>query len=193
MVQFGGQYTFEQFRDAQKALSGLRTPFRWMLVPVLAVLAASFLTPADAGWTAEGIFLLLVLVAVGAWMYFRGRSAGRQNFESNEVLRAPLRGTADESGLEIVSEYSNSRTPWSVYRQVSVASRVVLLHQAADQAIFIPRDFFASEDDWNRFIGIVRENVKAPPPARWRNIVKLLVWMAIFAAVVLIWNVITNS
>src|SRR5205085_8951380 len=113
-------------------------------------------------------------------------------FESNQVMRSPLRGTADENGLALVSEYADTKTPWSIYTQATASPRMVLLYQSTSQALFIPRGFFASEDDWNRFVALVQENVKAPPLARWRNIVTLLVWMAIFFAVVLIWTSIKN-
>lgn len=189
MVQFGGQYTFEQYKDANVALSGVRRPFRWMVWPIALVLILSGLIPMiregedPAQWFPVVVFLGLVAVFYG----FRKRAL-RESFDTHKLLHRPVSGTADADGVEFVSEYGTSKTPWSVYHQARVTPKTVFLYKSTALALFLPREFFASDDDWNRFIETVRANVKAPPLAQRRNVLVLLLWVIIFMAVVVVWN-----
>lgn len=189
MIQFSGQYTFDQFKKAQTAVSGLRRPFRWMLWPIAVVIFLGTVLPMLREGTDPAQWLpgLAVLLVVGGLYMFR-RMAIRQNFESNRALDKPITGTADEEGIELVSQYGQSRMPWSAYYQAKVSRNMVLLYQSTTQALFLPREFFASDSDWDRFVQIVRTSVKAPPLVRWRSVWTLLLWMAIFLTVILIWN-----
>jgi hypothetical protein len=189
MIQFSGQYTFDQFKKAQTAASGLRRPFRWMLLPIAAVILLGVGVPLVKEGMAPAEWLpVLVFLVLGTGVYMFRRMTIRQNFESNRALDRPISGTIDEEGVELVSQYGQSRTPWPVYYQARVSKNMVLLYQSTTQALFLPREFFASDSDWDRFIEIVRTSVKAPPMARRRSVWVLLLWMAIFLTVIMIWN-----
>jgi hypothetical protein len=141
----------------------------------------------------EGVWplLLFVLVFVGIFGYAL-YVAPRKVLQSSTLLQAPIVGEAKESGIRVETEHTRSEVPWDVFLKRKIGKDIVLLYQSIQLINIFPREFFATETDWQAFVDLVRRNVPEHAP-RSRGgssgtLRRLVIWLAIFAAVILLWN-----
>jgi YcxB-like protein len=186
MINFNGQYTHQQLVAARVQGSGIRKPFRLMLWPITVVFGLALTTPIimggpdPANLTVLGLFLGVV---VGAWAVSRYQT--RRAGEATSFLE--LDGSADAEGLRLSSNRGSAYAPWSDFHKATVSRTTVLLFHSPQLATFIPREFFATDDDWAEFVRLVRAGVKEPPLVDWRAVFHLMVWTVVIACLLLAW------
>jgi hypothetical protein len=117
----------------------------------------------------------------------------RKVLQSSKLLQATIMGEAKESGIRIETEHSRSELPWDVFPKRKITKDIVLLYQSIQVTNVFPREFFASETDWQAFVELVRQNVpEGAPQSRGGGIARRLkiffLWIAIFSVILLLWN-----
>jgi hypothetical protein len=90
------------------------------------------------------------------------------------------------------TDHTRSELPWSVFFKRKIGKDIVVLYQSIQVVNIFPREFFATETDWEAFVDLVYQNVpEAAPASRGGKPATLkifLIWMAIFIVFILVWN-----
>jgi len=136
-------------------------------------------------------FLVFVLFFAGilAYSLFVGP---RKILESGKLLQNPISGRVTEHGVRIETPHSQADFPWDVYYKARIGPDLVLLYQSIQISNPFPREFFASDADWQAFVDLVRQRVPLKPKQEQgmgRHVKRFLLWLVIFIVVVLLWNV----
>lgn len=149
--------------------------------------------PLTQGGSLEGLMpvlvFLLLFVGILAYSTFM---APRKILESGKLLQNPVSGRITKHGVRIETPYSQADLPWDVFYKVRIGPDLVLLYQSLQISNVFPREFFASNADWQAFVDLVRQRVPLKPKQEQgmgRPVKKLLLWLVIFIVVVLLWNV----
>jgi hypothetical protein len=132
------------------------------------------------------LFVVVVFAIVLAYTFY---VAPRKMLESNKLLQALMWGEVTESGIVLESERSRADLTWDVFLRAKISPRIVLLYQSLQVYNLFPREHFGSDADWAAFVDRVRRHVPLATPKPFGNLMaKLVLWMAIFVAVILLWN-----
>jgi hypothetical protein len=134
-------------------------------------------------------FVLLFAGIFGYALYV----APRKILQSNKLMQAPISGEANESGILMETEHTRSEFPWDVFLKGKIGKDIVLLlYQSIQVTNVFPREFFATQTDWQAFPELVRQHVPgAAPQARgggFKMLKRLLLWMAIAFLLLFLWN-----
>ena len=103
-----------------------------------------------------------------------------------------------DAGIHLETPYSKTDLPWDVFIRAKIGRDVVLLYTSAvgNQVQLFPREFFASETDWNAFVELVRQRVPLKVAAKGlkgRPWLMFLIWMVVFALILVVYNVFQAS
>ncbi len=194
MVEFGGRYTYAQVRAARGPVSGLRKPFFWMGIVVLLVLGAGLLPVLMApGPDGKRPLWPVAVPAAVALLYVVRRISDRRAFETSKGKDEEVRGSADARGLELRSAGATMRTEWSGFVKVLASKDTVLLYNSDRSAVFFPRAFFASDEDWTSFVGWARAGIPKEKLVHWPTIWKLVAWIGVVMALLVAWTFATRN
>ncbi len=136
---------------------------------------------------------LPVLVIACAFVYMVLVWSPKKQLSGSKLVQGQRTGTVSEERIHLETSYGRSDLPWDVFTKAKIAKDMVLLyHSTVGSSVYpFPREFFASETDWEAFVGLVRQ--RAPLPAAKgggkRLLITFLLWIVIFAVVMLIYNV----
>ena len=93
--------------------------------------------------------------------------------------------------------HSRSELPWDVFLRRTIGEDLVLLYQSAQGANAFPREFFASDADWQAFVELVRRRVPERAAAgrggRPATLKVFLLWLVVFAIVIRVWNLVDEG
>jgi hypothetical protein len=165
-IPLHGRYSDEDIEQALALMRGRAFQVLGILV-VVAVIVASvpYVAPLLSG-EADAVTVLSVvvppLVVLGAFAFLVRIMPRRQarRLRQAPLFRGPVSGRATDEALELESEQSAGRTKWSAFVQYKMSDQIVVLYQNKAAAMIVPRGFFASDDDWQRF----RQHVQATVP-----------------------------
>jgi len=108
---------------------------------------------------------------------------------NSPLCQGTFRGLATDETLALGNAAYESVVRWDAYVRYTTSDAVVLLYQNNAAFNMVPRSFFATDQDWQRFRRHVQDTVpKEPPKTRsvWRWIpyaaLALMVIVAILAA-----------
>ena len=136
------------------------------------------------------LFILLAIVGLFAYSIFM---SPRRVLESGKLLQDPQTGRITENGVLIETPRSRADIPWDAFFRARIGPDLVLLYQSLQICNVFPREFFASDADWQAFVDLARQHVPLNPRQEQgvsgRRIKVLLLWLTIFIVVVLLWNV----
>lgn len=159
-VTFSGALNEPIFRRAVAwHMRGLRAiGAGFVVMGLLGLVVNSSLVPVS-----EWVVMALPLLALelgGATLWFTPWWAARRQFRSSSLLRAPIHGSANESGIRFNSEYGTSEIPWHAFHKARFSSDAVLLYPTAAVFHIVPREFFDGQTSWETFVALVRQQVK---------------------------------
>jgi len=97
------------------------------------------------------------IVVLGAWWAWR--VLFRQGWTQNKLIQQSFHGTVSEAGIHWRSDTSEMNMPWNMFHKARLANTLVLVYTSPRQALFFPRNFFASDADWERFCALVRRRL----------------------------------
>ena len=157
-VSFAGTVEESQFNRVQQAL--LPIWMRWYIfVPSCMIVFVQV----GAGWenvwhepmraVPDILWSLPVLVACAGIIKFGRRKAWKTYLR----LHGSVSGQLGATGLEWKTEASTSSLPWSKVTGHRISQELALLYYAPRCAFFLPRNFFASEQDWSQLQRLLTE------------------------------------
>ena len=194
-IPFSGEIDVDILRRTNRA--ALIPPRKMLLFGVVLVLVGGWgwispmLHGAPVSWDGVGPLLLFVLV-LGGLVGYAVVAAPRKLMASNRLLQLPIRGAVSETGVWTETAHTRSDLPWDVFLRRKIGKDIVLLYSSIQAAKIFPREFFASEADWQAFVELVREHVPeraaAGPGRRFGMLKVFLLWLVVFAVVMLVWN-----
>jgi hypothetical protein len=197
-LPFRGQISVASLRRATRAAS---TPSKktaiWLGITGSLLLWGLVIFPLTHGGFREAdgspsifpvapLFFVVVFAAVLLYSLYAGP---KKALGSNKLLQSPMWGEVTERGVLIETERSRAELSWDLFLRARISSEVVLLYQSIQVYSLFPREHFASDADWATFVGRVRRHVPDRAPRSGPNLpVRLMLWLAIFVAVILLWN-----
>jgi|GEM_PF-6620471 len=153
MISFSGTLDVKTYAKAVRKMS--KTPM-YVGGPLLMVAVA-------VGAARPDLWLFSLIVGLfGVSMFFAPGRAARRIFATSAMIGAPHRYTADDDRLTIDTPYSSSNFPWRVFYTYRLDDDVILLYLSAAQSLVLPRNFFASGDEWEAFRTLLRAHVRQP-------------------------------
>jgi len=194
-IPFRGQIDVNIIRRMnQIALTPPRRFLIWGGIAALAVFWATVVPWLRGGtFSLEGwepvLFMALLFLGIVAYSLYM---APKKILQSNKLLQAPIVGEASDSGIHLETEHTRSEFPWDVFLRRKIGKDIVLLYQSIQITNVFPREFFASDTDWQAFVEMVRQRVPEAAPAsrvgKPPTLKVLLIWMVIFIVFILVWN-----
>lgn len=192
MIPFQGSYTKEMLQRMTRVVLSKFLKVPWVLGCLLAFFTLytviRILQGAPAGdvLRANGptLGVLAGLLALFLWILRAG--AGRQ-LTTNKLLQEPMEGYVSEKGVYISTPRSTVDLPWDTLYRARVADRIILLGGSEYQYYMLPREFFASDEDWKQVCAWAE--AYAPKPKERKLLKVFLIWIVIFVVVILLWNV----
>jgi hypothetical protein len=203
----------------ERSEAGIEIPFRGQIdVKVLRRVYGRFLTSnrfLQVLWILVAISMIWVVLLAplvhgdpitleGTWpialyiLFFAGvivyslYIAPRMVLQSSVLLRSPIVGEAKEAGVHMESEHSRSEIPWEAFLKRKIGKDMVLLYQSIQLTNVFPREFFASDADWQAFVDLVRRRVpeKAARDRGGRSwtLWLVVIWIVVFVIVIFLWN-----
>jgi hypothetical protein len=117
-------------------------------------------------WEGAGPVVVFVLFLVGLFGYSL-YVAPRKLLQSNTLLQSSIVGEAKESGIHMETNHTRSELLWSVFFKRKIGKDIVVLYQSIQVVNIFPREFFATDTDWEAFVDLVYQQVPEAAPARW--------------------------
>jgi hypothetical protein len=147
-ISFAGTYTPENTRLAGwKSRHGQSTAVFGIVVGTVLVVLPLIAEPPIRGLNAAVIFgcglavMFLFLIQPGrrvgkVWRHFR--------------RGIPVSGRLSDSGFEIRSKDSETRSTWSDFQNGRVSGSLILFEDVTGRPYYLPKSFFATDEDWKR-------------------------------------------
>jgi hypothetical protein len=164
-------------------------------VSTLCLVAGAFFLLLALAASGDGAFSwsFLSAGAFGAAWLFRDRT--RELWRRDPVHQAIQSGWANDGGLELQSQDSESRAAWDAYTGYAQEGDLLVLFQGPLRFLPFPRNLFAQGPDWDDFLALVDSRlhrVSGPPKVKSLFAYKAF-WITILAAFLLavafaVWN-----
>jgi YcxB-like protein len=142
-------------------------------------------------WEGIGPVLVFVLFLAGLFGYSL-YGEPRRILQDNALLQYSIVGEAKESGIRMETEHTLSELPWDVFFKRKIGKDIVLLYQSIEVVDIFPREFFATETDWEAFVDLVYQHVPDAAPRGHGGSTGTfrIFWigLAILIVVILLWS-----
>jgi hypothetical protein len=192
MIPFQGSYTREMLQRATRLMLARFRLVPWLfglMIPIC--LFGVVIVPIQHGEPARSVILtalpgfLFLTVMLVFFLRMPGSSADRL-LKTNKLLQEPVEGYVSEAGIYFSTPHIRLDLSWDRLYKATATESMLLLGISDAQSTVLPREFFASDEDWRRVLAWVEANAPKPPGNRrfWR----MILWMVIFVIVVLLWN-----
>ena len=169
MIPFDGHYTREQWmRGIRLAMhpTGRGLVLR-LVASVLALAGIAFIGVSFFQGETSELRLLratISIVILTYWIsfpYLRAWRAGTRSWRA-AAGRLSLKGFANSEGIVCNASATRAVEEWDTFVRAHVREDMVVLVGVNGLATVLPRDFFATEDDWQDFRQLVVFNVVEP-------------------------------
>jgi hypothetical protein len=161
-ASFSGTINEPQFNRVQSAL--LPVWSRWYFFAPTCVLAFVAL---GTGWAeaiadpSQAVPDLLWGLAVFVTCTLLMRYGRRRAWQSYIRLHGAVSGRVSPNGIEWKTESSTTSLPWEKLLGFRVFNDLALVFYAPRCAFFLPRDFFATEQEWSALCEVLSQHSKA--------------------------------
>ncbi len=187
-ITFGGSLKKADLAAAMR-LHGGNASRRWQLGTYATLATAFFVTAAVTEW----ILALLALIFAGIFIltFYGPRIAAHQQWKGYQTVREEMSGSA---GAErVVFDYPSARgeVEWTALYGYKMDQDRVLLYPSKLLFNVVERRFFAGEGDWQSFREFVRQKtVPYRASAARRLLPYAVLWVTLFVATILVWNLV---
>jgi len=112
--------------------------------------------------------LLIAVVVVTLFVIFPlfvlSPLALRRQWKRQEGPFGPFRVRIREDIAEFAASTSTTTIPWTAFSKLTLTDRVLLLYESPPNVVrFIPRAFFATDEEWERLVEFVRQKLSETP------------------------------
>lgn len=105
-------------------------------------------------------FIVFVLIVLSA-PYYQPFLSARAAEKPGSLYRNPIRGVVDENGVTTDNGEMHTENPWDGYTRYKQAREMILLYKGKYCVNIFTPALFASRQDWDAFVGLVRERLPA--------------------------------
>lgn len=163
-VEYSGVITEDLFLRSQRLHRAKARPI--MVVAMTLTIASILLLSNYDMIRKRGPFLgvavaffgaLVGLVAARMIVVFEER-AWAKAYDRTPGLRAGVSGSVGDDGLHLRSPRGTAHVPWGDLTRVLEGTGIVLLYWTPNGFYIVPREFFASDEDWELALLIIRDN-----------------------------------
>ncbi|MGD8399292.1 MAG: YcxB family protein [Anaerolineae bacterium] len=186
-IELAGRYTKQDIdralaldRGRVKRIMGMAYGFVALLMALAAVagaLAAPGDVAANLGAAVPRLALALLLgAALLLWPRIQSRVVA-----NSALYRGPVTGAVSDVEVSLASAEAESRVLWEEVEAYAKADDIVLLYAGGEAVKTLPRHFFASDEEWQRF----QRRVEAALPMRRAEPRSLIRWV-IFGVVLVV-------
>lgn len=142
------------------------------------ILAFLFL-PAPLDWSRHGF--AVVVGMIGGYIVTRALA------KPDELPDLHVRGSISDQRISWIMRDHDAHEPWSSFSGANVTADYIVLQRSAFFLLILAREFFRDAASWEEARAIVTRNVRVlPQQTPRRSLVSLLIWIAIFAVVLMI-------
>ncbi|HEV3486356.1 MAG TPA: hypothetical protein VG106_13180 [Vicinamibacterales bacterium] len=174
MIEFEGTITEQLLERASQRHYG-RSALVIGIVLLVAGIGGFLAMPAP--FAAQHFFPIMAAVIGGAMV--------TRWFHRRAPEPVPVSGSVSEQRLTYRVGENEEHVQWSDFSHAVVGPDFVILQRSRFFNNFLAREFFRSEAEWNELLDIVRRHVTViPPQTPSRMALMALVWLALFALVI---------
>lgn len=130
----------------------------FLLVSVLAAVVYFALNGILPGSYLPFIFFVLFVLATP---YYQPFLSARSAEKPGSIYRHPIRGVVDENGVTTDNGEMHVETPWDSYTHFKQAREMLLLYKGKYCVNIFTPALFASRQEWEAFLSLVRERLPA--------------------------------
>jgi hypothetical protein len=156
-VPFSGSLSHARFVEIQRAL----TPWWGRLYMTWLVLLFCQAYFGGRGFLEtlsdpEDVITYAIVSTAGiAFLWVLTRVVWRRAWQKGQQLHGAVAGNANSEGILWSTEVANSQYHWQKFIRARSTPNLLLLHYSARCALYFPREFFASDDQWAAFRALV--------------------------------------
>lgn len=111
----------------------------------------------------------------------------RRGWKSHTLLREGTRGTLASDGISMEGELGSARVPGDRFYQWAASPSVLLIYQSTALFHLLPREFFATDEDWSAAGELVAARLPSRRQRRrWRRWLSALLWIAVVIVFVIL-------
>jgi hypothetical protein len=186
MIKIQGQFTLEDFKNAQRlhmqarqgALSGFPAIFVVMAAMMVILTAVSLVVTGQVDWIAL-FFPFTLLVTLGVQILVMQPRQMARIYQQQKDLSTPLEIEISDEAYAVAHQYGTSRIPWQDFVKWKEDSQMILLYRSDLMMSYLPKRFLAGEDQVQYVRDqLLRNNVPAAYKIPRRN----RVWRAVVVA-----------
>lgn len=164
LIQVEGSLSWKDWRHIQN-----RVRRAWLgcamrtgcLAPFVAILAMLFWPMRSMG-LAWPLFIPLAVIILFVFnpLFVSSRLKLRRRCKRQEGPFEPFQIRIWEDRVQYAESTSTATIPWTAFNRLMLTDRVVLLYESRPNIVrFIPRAFFASDEEWERLVEFVRRKL----------------------------------
>lgn len=83
----------------------------------------------------------------------------KKAWASNKLIQGEIAGVINELGITWSHTYGEMRFSWDIILKYRESKDMFLLYTAINQALILPRSFFHSEEDWQKFKQLITQKL----------------------------------
>ncbi len=169
MIEFGGEYTRAQWRRGIHLAMYPTGRALYLRLLALAICLAGVIIlgvgrlQGEALQPARALRTLFTLAALAVWAalpFFRAWRAAEQPWRRS-APRPSLRGVVTPEGIRSNAD-AGVEEKWGAFLRARIREDIIVLISSSGLATILPREFFATEDDWRNVRQYVEFNVVSP-------------------------------
>jgi hypothetical protein len=163
-VSFSGSLSHARFVGIQRAMTPWwgRLYMTWFMLCILQLYfnERDFL---DLLGDPGELLSVAIFSTVGvAFLWILTRFVWRRAWRKSMALHGEMTGAANAEHILLRTQFANSTYQWNKFIRARSAPDLLLLHYSARCALYFPREFFASDEDWSAFRALVDGKLLVP-------------------------------
>ena len=181
MIRFQGTLSTDVYRRSL-AIGG-----RWRWIGLVMLLLLVMIVPTPQITDPDTWYIPTFLGAIGVMILLYPRMREGAIGGAGQPLAEQVTGDADEQGVRLECAHERADLPWTTMHKVVVTPSLVSLYPSARAVRMVPRELFADEESWQVFRKLATAAARTAPGRSPSSLRMFLLWMAIAAAISLLW------
>jgi hypothetical protein len=156
-VPFSGALSHVRFVAIQRAMTPWwgRLYMTWLTLCALQFYFSDRDFLDTLGDPVEALSTAILSTAGVLFLWVLTRFVWRRAWRKSMALHGGVTGRADAEHIQWRTQFANSEYQWNKFIRARSGPDLLLLHYSARCALYFPREFFASDEDWAAFRALV--------------------------------------